>query len=363
MCNESLRQCDTVSVIELEPAVAYADALHEYLRTRGEAALYTASRVSQQFVELGIGPEDIVALHSEAFLRISGQLDFREQARAAADGMEFLLEAMIAFGVQYQQATEFQIREHSNRADTDRVRAEVAEKQVEEKGDLLDIVAHELRTPLTSVKGNLDLATRMVDQQRLDTPPMVLGRALRATDHLSRVMHDLLEAGNDVSPSLDRAEVDLREIGLQACDWCAPAAAEKRIEFKFNDEGTPVVVLGDAGALLRLVVNLLSNAIRYTPDGGKVAFRTYRAESTVVVEVQDTGIGIAEEEQERIFAKFYRSDGANIVDVRGLGLGLAIVQRIAKAHNGQVTVESKLGHGSTFRLILPQTHIRIGDVS
>ncbi len=341
------------NVIDQAPSDTYALALAEYLRTRGEAALYSASRVSQQFIEIGIGPEDIVALHSEAFLTIVAQLNFKDQARATVDGMQFLLEAMIAFGVQYQQAMESRLREHVTRACIDRERADAAEKIVEEKGNLLDIVAHELRTPLTGVKGNLDLATRMVSQSRLESLPLVLSRAHSAVDHLGRVMYDLLEAGKDVKPISDRTVVDFLDVTAQACDWCAMGAADKNIVLERIDSEQPVTVLGDPGALLRVVINLLTNAIRYTPVRGSVSIRTYSTSVESVVEVRDTGIGIAVEEQHRIFDKFYRSPDAERVNTHGLGLGLAIVHRIALAHDGHVVVESVPGQGSTFRLILP----------
>ena len=121
----------------------------------------------------------------------------------------------------------------------DRERADAAEKLVQEKSELLDVVAHELRTPLTGIKGNLDLATRLVGQGRHDTLPVVLSSALRSTDHLGRVMRDLLDAGNDLSPTFDHAIVDLRDVGTQACDWSASPAGEKRIALECVTSSAP----------------------------------------------------------------------------------------------------------------------------
>jgi two-component system phosphate regulon sensor histidine kinase PhoR len=116
---------------------------------------------------------------------------------------------------------------------------------------------------------------------------------------------------------------------------------------------TPLRVLGDGEALQQLLGNLLDNAFKYTPAGGRVGVRTGRDGDVLFVDVTDTGLGIEVQHQERIFERFYRVDKGRSRDVGGTGLGLSIVKHIARAHGGGVTVRSAPGQGSTFRISLP----------
>ena len=115
----------------------------------------------------------------------------------------------------------------------------------------------------------------------------------------------------------------------------------------------PISVLGDDEALGQATRNLLENALKYTPNDGRVWVRLRSEEGRAVVEVEDTGIGIAPRDQLRIFERFYRVDKARSRELGGTGLGLSIVKHIALAHEGTVTVESRVGDGATFRLVLP----------
>jgi signal transduction histidine kinase len=348
------RASDAPAADRADPAVAYAAALAEYLTTRGEAALYQASLLSQRFVEQGVGPEEIVALHAEAFHHAAVGLNYREQARAAGDGLQFLLEAMIAHGVQYQAAMEARLRAQADHAAAERARADQAERLVDEKSDVLTVVAHELRTPLTGAKGNVDLAARLVEQGRPETLPLLLARTQDAIAHLSRLTRDLLDAGRGREPEIERRPVDLDDVLAKASAWVIELAAEKGVVLSYAPASAPVVVLGDADALQRVAANLLSNAVRYTMAGGRVAVSCAATSTAAIVEVVDTGIGIPQEQHGRIFEKFYRSPDAHRLDTHGLGLGLAIVQRVVAAHGGRVQVESAPGAGSTFRVTLPR---------
>ena len=140
----------------------------------------------------------------------------------------------------------------------------------------------------------------------------------------------------------------------QACQWAQVAAQNKGVELRSAVADADVRVLGNADALLSVVGNLLSNAVRYTPPGGRVSVRLGGDATTVWLEVEDTGIGIAPEARERIFDKFWRAPDARGLDVRGLGLGLALVKQMTEAHDGRVTVVSTPGQGSTFRVELPR---------
>jgi signal transduction histidine kinase len=129
-------------------------------------------------------------------------------------------------------------------------------------------------------------------------------------------------------------------------------ADDRDIELALETHAVPAV-LGDERWLKQVFVNLLDNALRYTPRGGTVTVRLWTENRRVYVAVQDTGIGIARENLPHLFERFYRTDSARARDSGGTGLGLPIVQRIAEAHGGDVQVQSDVGMGSTFTLVLP----------
>jgi signal transduction histidine kinase len=317
----------------------YADALAEFLRTRGEAALYRASLMSGAFVAQRIGPDEIIALHVEALERATDGMGQREQLLAATDALQFLLEVMIAYGVQHKEHLERRLREL---ADSNASRAEI-----------LAVVAHELRTPLTAVKGNLDLAVRRLAGGEVEAVPPLLGQSRSAVDRLVRMTADLVEASRDRPPEVQRERVELAPLLGQACGWAASGAAEKGIGLALEPGEPGIWVLGDADGLLSVFGNLISNAVRYTPAGGRVAVR-YRAEGDrAAVEVQDTGVGMTAEVQARIFEKFYRAPEAQLAVPQGLGLGLSLVKQMVEAHGGEIMVESVPGQGSVFRVYLP----------
>jgi len=147
--------------------------------------------------------------------------------------------------------------------------------------------------------------------------------------------------------------LDLREIVGESARVLAPAAEAKGLttDTQFPDE--PVVVSGDREALRQVVDNLLDNAIKYTPPGGRVSLRLGADAGAGVLEVEDTGSGIEPQHLERIFERFYRVDKARSRELGGTGLGLSIVKHFVQAHGGRVFVESVPGKGSTFRVVLP----------
>jgi two-component system phosphate regulon sensor histidine kinase PhoR len=146
--------------------------------------------------------------------------------------------------------------------------------------------------------------------------------------------------------------VSLDAIARHAVELLAPTARETGVEIELREEPVPAVP-GDAGNLERLLLNLLDNAIKYNRPDGRITVRVGLCDGDAVLEVSDTGIGIPPESISRIFERFYRVDKGRAREEGGTGLGLAIVKHIAQAHGGQVEVESRSGHGSTFRVRLP----------
>jgi signal transduction histidine kinase len=343
---------DTPSSIE-----SYAAILTQYFTSRAEEALYRASLLSQRFIEEGLGPEEIVAVHAEAVEQTMEGLSYRERARASTDALQFLLEVMIAYGVQYQAYLDLRLREREHETEArlamEQQRVADAERSEQEKEEILATISHELRTPLTAALGNVDLARRQVDRGSHDRLPHTLMQARGALGRLSRLTDDLVEASRGAAPRIQLRPIDAGSVLEQACTWAQPVADEKGVTLVCHSpDGCDV--FGDADALLAVFSNLLSNAIRYTPAGGRVEASSGADEQEAWFSVADTGIGMPPDTRDHIFERFYRSPEAKFAEPRGLGLGLSIALRMVQAHGGSLDVESQLGQGSTFRVRLPR---------
>jgi signal transduction histidine kinase len=213
-------------------------------------------------------------------------------------------------------------------------------------------VSHELRTPLTSISGYLELvleAGRLTEEQE-----QFLGVVSRNAERLLRLVGDLLFVAQLKSSTvvLEQAPVDLTELLGSALEGVTPLACERGIELALDCEPLPSLE-GDAGRLGQMIDNLLTNALKFTPPGGRVEVRGFKREDAVCVEVRDTGMGISEDDQQRLFERFFRTSQAQAEAIQGTGLGLSIVVAIAEAHGGSVEVESDLGVGTTFTVVLP----------
>ncbi|MCD6291437.1 MAG: HAMP domain-containing protein [Anaerolineae bacterium] len=212
-------------------------------------------------------------------------------------------------------------------------------------------VSHELRTPLTTLRGNLDLLRRgAADDPQMREEAIAVMEAEIA--RMTRMLSDLLllaQADAGVQLKLQPVELDtlLLDVYRQALIMSAG-----RVEVHLGHEDQ-AQVLGDEDRLRQLLLNLVENAIKYTPAGGRVTLSLAREPGWIRITVADTGIGIAPEDLPHIFDRFYRSDKARTRSMGGTGLGLSIAQWIARAHGGQITVESRLGEGSEFTLWLP----------
>lgn len=334
----------------------YTAVLRDYLHSHSEDALYRASILSRGCIDAGIGPEEIIALHGDAFSIATNGLTYREQARAGTDALAFLLEVMIAYGVQHRELVDVQLAAEKARADAalDRERG-LADKATEVERAMTDhlaMIAHELRTPLTAALTNVDLVLRVLQKGEADRAPRYLGSARDALLRLSRLSGALLDASRQGPTELERAAVELPVILSQACTWAASLAEMKGIEIVRGGGPFSVRVLGDEDALLTIFGNLLANAVRYT-EKGSVTVRHGATGSEAFVEISDTGVGIPADELARIFEAFYRGAQARGADSEGLGLGLTLAHRFAAAHGGRIEVASEVGVGTTFRVVLP----------
>jgi heavy metal sensor kinase len=211
--------------------------------------------------------------------------------------------------------------------------------------------AHELRTPLTALKGEIEVALRSARSP--EEYERVLRSNLEEVEHLIRLVEDLLlfsRSAAALGPLRER--VQLEPLVLEALETGARRAQGAGVTIR-ADTIEPAVVLGEAGALRRALANLVDNAIKYTPAGGKVELSLLVSDGQAQIVVRDTGIGIDAADAARIFDPFVRLDAARSRDEGGAGLGLALVRAIVEAHGGTITVDSAPGAGSRFTVRLP----------
>jgi len=284
----------------------------------------------------------------------------RELTRVVGDAHQFLLEIMIAYGVKYKEYLELKLREGLRDAEAlarlERERVLELERVQRERTEILAGIAHELRTPLTAAIGHIDLASRVLSRGQIERLEPMLGSAREALDRLSRLSGDLVEASRRGLQELVLTPQELDRLIKQAYDWARAASGAKAVALRREESSAPVVLDANADAMLSILGNLLSNAIRYTPAGGQVVIRQGVDGDEAWVEVEDTGIGMTPETQARVFEKFYRAPEARNVDAKGLGLGLSLVQQLVQAHQGRVEIRSAPGKGTTMRVYLPLTH-------
>jgi signal transduction histidine kinase len=222
------------------------------------------------------------------------------------------------------------------------------------KDEFVALVSHELRTPLTSIHGYLELVLEGEAGELSDEQVRFLGVVDRNAQRLQRLVGDLLfvaqvDAGR---LSLQHTRVDLPSLAFECVEAATPAADEKGIRLELAAVEIPPV-WADRARLGQLLDNLVSNALKFTPDGGRVEVKVSRENGHALVEVADSGMGISEEEQKHLFERFFRTSSATRQAIQGTGLGLAITKAIAEGHGGRVTVESNEGRGTTFRVELP----------
>lgn len=213
--------------------------------------------------------------------------------------------------------------------------------------------SHELRTPLSVMHSSIDAMDMTIEEE----DPFVrklLSNMKEEVKRMTKLVGDLLTLARSDSGEveLSREPFDLQQVAENTVESVSPLAASKEIKLKFEGEDQAPVV-GDKERIRQLLYILLDNAIKYTPNGGEIKLLLARVENAVEISVQDTGIGIKEEERERIFDRFFRTDKARSRQAGGHGLGLSIAKWIVEAHGGTIHVESELGKGSAFIVKIP----------
>lgn len=221
------------------------------------------------------------------------------------------------------------------------------------KDSFLAVLAHELRNPVAALSGGLHLLGKDIDPDRAKD---IRGRMDRMLDHLAHLVDDLLDVSrvSQGKISLKKARVELSEVLQSAIEASQHTieAAKHRFELELSDE--PIWLEADHTRLAQIIANLLNNAAKYTPPGGVVTLRAMAEDGMATITVSDTGVGIPEAMQSRIFEIFAQVEDHLGQSQGGLGIGLALVRQLVALHGGEVTVHSDgEGQGSTFTVRLP----------
>lgn len=222
--------------------------------------------------------------------------------------------------------------------------------------DFVANVSHELKTPVTSIKGFTETLLDGAKEDK-ETLEHFLRIILEESDRLQSLILDLLELSKIEQQGYTLAirDVNMNQLLEEMLPILCQKAEEKEIELILEPLEKEITIDGDYYRLKQIFINLISNAISYSLQGGRVTISMKEGLNSVAVSISDTGIGIAQEEIPRIFERFYRVDKARSRNSGGTGLGLAIVKHLVEAHKGKISVESKLGKGTTFTIELHKT--------
>lgn len=217
------------------------------------------------------------------------------------------------------------------------------------RSEFVSNVSHELRTPLTSIKGFVEtLLDGAMENNGLCRRFLTIIDS--ETYRLGRLIEDLLTLSSIESKehAIDTHPVCMAHYVGNVMNILGPQISEKCLRVEYICENNLPYIHADEDLLNQVLINLLDNAIKYTPKNGKITIRSQERDSRVVTTITDTGVGIPHESLPRVFERFYRVDKARSRDMGGTGLGLAIVKHIVESHGGEVMVESEVGQGSTF---------------
>jgi len=224
------------------------------------------------------------------------------------------------------------------------------------KSNFVATVSHELRTPLTSIRAYAETLARDWGTSPRETEIEFLSIIEEEAHRLAKIVEDMLDLSRMESGKVEikKADMDLRKILKEVNQVLLPSARKKYLRLDLPLEGPPISLSADEGMMKQLFLNLVGNAIKFTPEGGVVTVSLDDRESTVEASVEDNGIGIPPSKIHRVFDEFYQVDSSSTRRFGGVGLGLAIAKNIVEWHDGRIWAESESGNGAKFTVRLPK---------
>lgn len=345
--------------------VEYMDVLRRFLARRQEVDLLSAYELGKQYQSKNIGPEEIVGMHVAALEGLSPSLAPDERAEQVMSAFAVLIETMIAYGMAFSDATallaETERRAEDAQFELERNLAELAvlNRQLADvdrlKNQFFANMNHELRTPLGSIIGFAEDA--------------LAGLAGELTPRLNRYLRHIHDSGRHllyvINEILDLAKLQAGKVELEivpfavhqvlaeVADTVQPQFLRKNQTLHLEEARDLPPIRADRPKIFQALLNLVGNAHKYTPEGGNVWLSARIRGSTLEIDVRDDGVGIPESELSRIFEEFRQVSSLRKGSQQGTGLGLSIAKGLVELHDGAVTVESEVGRGSTFRILLP----------
>ncbi|GBE57109.1 non-motile and phage-resistance protein [bacterium BMS3Abin01] len=230
------------------------------------------------------------------------------------------------------------------------------------KSEFLSVMSHELRTPLNAIIGFSEVL-KDYDRAMDDRQEKYLMNIETSGRNLLQLVNDILDLANVSSDNLEleKDDISIPQVLEDIRKLGHPFAAQRRIWLEVEPAGSLPLIEADESKIKRVLYNLVSNAIKFTPEGGQVTLRAEAKKDFVKISVEDTGIGVSEEDQEKIFTMFQQLDSADTRKFEGTGVGLALSRSLVEMHGGSIWVESKLGQGSKFIFTLPMKEGRHRD--
>ncbi|MCP4379439.1 MAG: response regulator [bacterium] len=231
----------------------------------------------------------------------------------------------------------------------------LAEEKRQVRFQFISVLAHELKAPLGAISGYLNIIQDRVAGESLDAYDKMVDRCVARLDGMQKLIYDLLDLTRIESGKKNRKieSVDFSEIAALSIESYTPDAAKRDIEIKLHIDA-PTQMTVDRGELEIILNNLVSNAVKYNRDGGCVDITCQAVDQVVTITVSDTGIGMAQEDVDKLFGEFMRIKNSKTKDILGSGLGLSILKKLAQLNGGDVTVTSEVDKGTTFIVTMNQ---------
>lgn len=223
--------------------------------------------------------------------------------------------------------------------------------------EFLRVVSHDLRSPLTAMQGFADMIRMGLVGEVTEKQVYFVDKILSGVDQMTGIVDNIQDAGRFDPETgfyeMGRTQVDVGELAAKIVQNHIIPAEKQELSLELRVDDDVPIIYGDENMLMRGITNLVDNAIKYTPNGGRVQVLVLRQDEQLVVSVADNGLGISEEDQQRLFQRHFRIARREHNKVKGTGLGLFIVRSVAQRHGGDAKVESEIGKGTTFSIMIP----------